>query len=51
MEKFSASWLWFALAIGALAAAVAAQGMAALFYVLALALIIVGIVFLVKQRR
>lgn len=51
MEKLGAGWLWFALAIAALVAAVAAQGMAALFYVLAAAAGVAGIYVLLKKPR
>ncbi len=49
MEKFNIHWLWFVLAIAALAAGVMAKAMAALFYLLAVALAIVGIVMLVRR--
>jgi hypothetical protein len=49
MNGSKLSWLWFALAIGALAAAVAAKAMSALFYLLAIAFLVAGIWFVLRR--
>lgn len=51
MDKFNLGWLWFVLAIAALATAVAAKAMAALFYVAAIVFLGVGIWFLLKKPK
>lgn len=48
MEKFKI-WTWFGLAIAALAAAVVAKGLAALFVLLAVAFVVAGIYFALRN--
>lgn len=50
MEKLGPHWIWFFLAVAALAAAVVAQGLAAAFYVAAVVFLGAGIWFLIRRR-